>query len=101
MLSFSDFVLLYWNKKTRADTIYTPEMVAVLEGITLGDATQYFTYCQSQPNVLETQLILQASAKKTPFGLVIVPTGSSVDPSVMDLTLDKVTLRQLLAALGK
>lgn len=103
MLKFSEFVKLYWQKKTRGGDIYTREMVGLLEGMNLWDANQYFRFCQNKPAELtdEELIALNPLVKDTPLGLFIGDRGALDDPDVLDSTLDKVTLRQLLAALGK
>ncbi len=97
---FSDFVFTYWHKpKGKSGKLWDSASVAEMEGMDTNDVQAYFSYCESKGRLTDEQLIaLNPVVRKTPFGLVVTdgPTGD-----VLDLTLDKITLRQLLAAISK
>lgn len=103
MLPFSDFVTIYWNKLRRSGVPWNAASVADDTGMSVGDAGAYFTYCQSHPGLSDAQLIaLSPIVQPTPFGLRLMDGAVATAPtSQLDLTLDKITLRQLLVALGK
>lgn len=98
-MEFSIFVTNYWNKKRgKTGEVWTAEQVADWESVSLPEIQALFSFCSAHSGLTDAQLIA-LNPHETPFGWV--PGNPVPADNVLDLTMDKITLRQLLAAEGK
>ena len=100
MPSFAEFVTLYWNKKRRSGALWTPQGIADDSGMSLNDVQAFLNYCHDRATLSDAELIAtNPTITVTPFGTIILRETPAPAP-LLDRTLDKVTLRELLAALS-
>jgi hypothetical protein len=103
MISFSDFVKDFWNKKHRNGNPWTLQEIAAETGETPDTIRVLLEYCKSKGSLTDEQLIaLDPVITMTPFGLKIKDRTVPVpipEAAVMTSLVGAVTVEQLIQAI--